>query len=511
MRRYDAPDGKLYLETIFPLFWVEQKAGWSSIPAAIPTYLRIRDVHKRAVEFILDLDVHKLELQRQRLAEHLATNEREWRLRLDEIERLMRRNGCKSDGLPLKQTSLKDDLNRGQILVADREKWIPLRDMLSGLRRRVFELTSLPIPTVGEAAQDTALELDHLIKEVDVLNARRIAHHNAKSLKETDIGSLERRIKSLAEDLQKNQDVQKLQRFAGTVSDLSPDRCPTCEQSLHDILLAQDALTAVMPIEDNIRYLRSELKMFENILKRETESIQAINNATSSMDRELSELYDRIRTLRTDLISPNISPSLAAVEERVRIENRLKDLQEAQTAFDESVDHLRSLADVCESLLKLQAALPSDKLSKSDTQKLSWLSAAIRVLAREFNFTTFNPSEISVSEDTYRPQKEGFEIGFETSASDAIRLKWAYQLGLLELEAAERTNHPGILIFDEPRQQSSAKVSFEGLLKRAAQAKERGQQVIFSTSEELENLERLTATLDCTRLFFDGYIVKSIS
>ena len=40
VRRYDGPDVKLYLETIFPLFWVEQKVGWSAIPAAIPTYFR---------------------------------------------------------------------------------------------------------------------------------------------------------------------------------------------------------------------------------------------------------------------------------------------------------------------------------------------------------------------------------------------------------------------------------------------------------------------------------------
>lgn len=72
--KYDSPDGKLLLETVFPLFWVEQKMGWSSIPAAIPTYMRIREVHKRAVEFILDLQVHKLELERQHLKERLEGN-----------------------------------------------------------------------------------------------------------------------------------------------------------------------------------------------------------------------------------------------------------------------------------------------------------------------------------------------------------------------------------------------------------------------------------------------------
>ncbi len=40
VRRYKSPETKLYLETVFPLFWVEQKFGWSAIPAAIPTYMR---------------------------------------------------------------------------------------------------------------------------------------------------------------------------------------------------------------------------------------------------------------------------------------------------------------------------------------------------------------------------------------------------------------------------------------------------------------------------------------
>ena len=99
---------------------------------------------------------------------------------------------------------------------------------------------------------------------------------------------------------------------------------------------------------------------------------------------------------------------------------------------------------------------------------------------------------------------------FETSASDAIRLKWAYQLSLLELADERKTNHPGLLIFDEPRQQSSSKVSFESLLKRASGSKGRKQQVIFSTSEDLETLRRITGTLDCSEVIFPGYILQKL-
>ena len=102
------------------------------------------------------------------------------------------------------------------------------------------------------------------------------------------------------------------------------------------------------------------------------------------------------------------------------------------------------------------------------------------------------------------------EVGIAQGGGHAIRLKWAYQLGLLELGGVEPTNHPGMLLFDEPRQQSSAKVSFESLLSRVASARKRNQQVIFSTSDELQDVQRITADLDCERYFFPGYIIKPI-
>ena len=131
--------------------------------------------------------------------------------------------------------------------------------------------------------------------------------------------------------------------------------------------------------------------------------------------------------------------------------------------------------------------------------------------AEDFGFSTFSPSDLSISEDSYKPEKEGFEIGFETSASDSIRLKWAYQMGLLELVGDTQINHPGLLVFDEPHQQSSSRPSFENLLKSAADAKMRHQQVIFSTSEDIEVLKSITAEVDCKEKIFPGYILQKLS
>jgi hypothetical protein len=66
---YDGRTSPLYLETIFPLFFVEQKRGWAGIQAQIPTYLRIRDVGRRNVEFVLALSGGDLVAERQLLQE----------------------------------------------------------------------------------------------------------------------------------------------------------------------------------------------------------------------------------------------------------------------------------------------------------------------------------------------------------------------------------------------------------------------------------------------------------
>ncbi len=188
----------------------------------------------------------------------------------------------------------------------------------------------------------------------------------------------------------------------------------------------------------------------------------------------------------------------------------MRDLEALQAIFDDAMDRLRALQDVYAALLKERAEIPAEKLSQRDRDKLARLTALVQSQARDFGFSTFSPFELSISEDSYRPEKEGFEIGFETSASDAIRLKWAYQLSLLELANEKRTNHPGMLLFDEPRQQSSSRPSFQNLLSRAAGARKRDQQVIFSTSEDLETLKGITANIECKEVIFPGYILQKL-
>ncbi|WP_421566532.1 hypothetical protein [Ochrobactrum sp. EDr1-4] len=511
VRGYEKEDIKLYLETVFPLFWVEQKSGWSSIPAAIPTYFRIREVHKRAVEFIAGLEAYELERKREQLNQRINVLTSRWETNWQELSQFLNRSASRIEALSKKPVTDLNAITSGFVSVATQGGWTPLDEYLRSLRYEHDSISQAEVPIVSDNVPAIEAKLAEVLTQVERLNVQRLSFNALRQVKLADVDALTRRIHALREDLQKNQDVQKLQRFSGVQWSLSPDRCPTCEQGLQDTLLSQNALASIMPIEDNVSYIKSEIKMFEDILRREEEENQDREGLVSQLNRDLSEAYTAIRTLRADLVAPATSVSASAIEERILIEQKIKDFSELQSLFDGAVNGFSDLSKQYTALLKERNALPDDELSDSDKAKLNRLSELLRAQAQQFGFKTFRPDDLAISLDTYRPEVEGFEIGFETSASDAIRLKWAYQLGLLELAALNITNHPGVLVFDEPRQQSSSKVSFEQLLRRAAKSKDRGQQVIFSTSEDLSILEPIIGEIECTKIILKGHVLQPIS
>ena len=354
--------------------------------------------------------------------------------------------------------------------------------------------------------------------ELDRLTARSLEEHRHRSTlfrtRQAELAQLEaidRRLAALEEDLQKNLDAQKLRNFGSTVSEVfAADHCPTCTQPIQDTLLAQKASARVMPIGDNIEYIRSQRAIFRRMRKQTENSTSKLERSFAIATSAANETSARLRALRQEIVAPSQGPSIAALEQRLRIETKLHALEDVEQRFEQQKAELIALADNHNRIVSGLDALPNDRLTKDDNAKLELWARLVREQVGDYGFTTFPAGEIEISPDNYRPQKEGFEIGFELSASDAIRLKWAYQLGLLELSRTTATNHPGFVIFDEPRQQETAKVSFHNLLRRSATSKKFDQQVIFATSEDRGQLAAAVKGIEHHLIPFDGPIIRRI-
>ena len=93
---------------------------------------------------------------------------------------------------------------------------------------------------------------------------------------------------------------------------------------------------------------------------------------------------------------------------------------------------------------------------------------------------------VRISSGNYEPEASGVNLGADVSASDLIRLHWAYLLGLLEVGTRPTGNHPGLLILDEPQQQSVEESSFREMLRHAQG--EKNCQIIITTSHERKTI-----------------------
>ncbi len=267
-----------------------------------------------------------------------------------------------------------------------------------------------------------------------------------------------------------------------------------------------------MPVEQNIEYIRAQRGIFQRLSSQAAAAIEELDRQLAAATNEVNKSSSRLRALKNDLVTASGTPSIATLEERIRAEARLSALEDALQRFEQQKSALVILAREHAEILSTRGELPTDKeLSDKDKEKLIRMEALIREQATSYGFSTFPPSELEISQESYKPQREGFEIGFEMSASDTIQLKWAYQLALLEVARTLETHHAGLVIFDEPQQQKTAKVSFKKLLDRAASARLSGQQVIFATSEDRDQLEAFLVDVDCHFLAFDKPIVRRLT
>lgn len=328
------------------------------------------------------------------------------------------------------------------------------------------------------------------------------------------------RISSLKEDLVQNQDSLKLKKFGSILGEsVSVETCPTCHQGLEHELLP-DAKTSAMGLEENIVFIKSQLKLYEALAANAEVDLKAAVTLMKSLREEMEAIRSGIRAVKADLVRPGATLSRADVERAVRLGGKLASWKQQEESVAEELDQFKELASLWVEVRGQLSDLGTAELSRSDRRKHLALQATIQSLLKEFNFTTFEPQEITISETDFRPQvlrraDDGElverEIGFEVSASDGIRLKWAYYLSILIVCRDLGGNHIGFLIFDEPGQQQMKEVDLSAMLQWVARNVSDRMQVNISTSEQRDRVRSALDGSVATLREFEGYVLKPIS
>lgn len=500
----------LYLECIFPLVVIEQKHGWSGIQSRMPTHFGIKEPGRRAIEFMLDLQQYRAEMERHQLEQRAADLKIEWGGAVGEYLQAARGAGGVARDVPMAPISDWPPAAPPQILISKETAFTTLDQSLAEARAELKKLEQEEIPRVEQISLELAKEL--AAAEQEVLRLELFVERLGGDLEadRAQEASLEERLQALQEDLRHNRDIVRL-RNLGSALQLATmkEQCPTCGQHVSDSLVVQVAET--MSVEENIALLEEQTATFL-AMRADTQRVVTVREARLRATRErLDELRGKVRAQRRALSSDGRAPSEAAIRARLHLEQRIRILQAQR---DDARRALTRLGELAGMWLELQTALKRRReaeLAAGDERKLGALETSFVEQLTEYGFRSIPPHDLHISRTTYRPEHDGFDLGFDLSASDMIRSIWAYLNGLLEVSRHEATKHPGLLILDEPRQQSTSPVSFATFLRRASRASEFGQQVIFATSEETTALATSLSDVPHSLISIAGRILKPVA
>ncbi|WP_291794775.1 AAA family ATPase [Brevibacterium sp.] len=489
--RMDGSEGPLYLETLFPYFYVEQKHGWAGVQARIPTYLGIRDVGKRSAEYLLGLESLERILQRQRVRSSLSELEADWQGAVSKLSEAARVSRVVIQNLPKKIS--QDTAQEGMVpQVVLNDEWKDLAQAVTILRAELAQLEASPVPTAGSSAREIESNLqriEHSLRQALAVSAS-IAEEREELERQNQ--QTQQRLEALQEDLQKHKDTQVLEKLGAqhAHSLLAESVCPTCHQHLED---GADISPHAMSSTESIKFIEQQISTFKNVHRDHQRVIVAMRAREQSLATEIHDYRAAIRAARDTLKAPNSTPSVADIAHRLRLESRIEELDDLRGTMEISRSEVERLRSRWVQQRELLMSLEKDDLSPADRERIGRLQHSVRTQLTSYRFQSLDPSEIEIDGTTYKPVHEGFDLGFDLSASDMIRLIWAYHFGMLEVGQEAGGRHLGLLIFDEPRQQDAAKESYAALLAHASKAGKEGAQVVFATSEPDDSLQDLLA------------------
>jgi hypothetical protein len=480
--RFNDVDCPLYLETIFPLIYVEQKLAWGRIPARYPTWFGIRDLGRRTVEFLLGLDAYATAIERRAVQDEIERIRREWLNTASHAQKVASAIAGTVRGIPREPVAAWPPEVPPTISVMHRSEWVLLSAHLEGLRQRLAELQAAVIPSAQVAEPRLRSEL--IEAEEQLSDRERIIGLllNRIEAEKSEAESLQQRIDAINDDLRKYKDVRKIRRLGSTDEpEAAKGHCPTCHQELADSLLDTGRRAMPMSVDQNVSFYEEQIELFTAVHANALVSIDSAEKEVLGHRAEVNSLRDRIRTMRETLVSPANTPSIESVTERVRLEQRISVLEGVQLEFADSMSDLAQLASDWREVQERRARLPKGALSESDERKLGNFQSAFHRQLIMYRMGSVSVNDLRISQASYEPEMAGLNLGADVSASDLIRLQWAYLLGLLEV-GTPSGNHPGLLILDEPQQQSVEEGSFRAMLEYAA--KINNTQVIIATSHE---------------------------
>lgn len=442
---------KLYLQLIFSAMFIEQKHGWADILSGMPV-LGIRESKKRVLEFIINLDTLENEKKKDYLRTRESSIRDEWGTIIKEIILLSGRESCSTHNIPVHPQILTDE---DVLEMSIKKEDLRLNEYVDVLRERYIQLSVLK-PKIIDNFDEIQKELN--ATEISIEEFEREIYKN-RSLLHSENSSIEKitnNLEIIEADIRNNKDAARLRDLGSEVSLMtSEDICPVCHQSIQDTLIPNSSDMKFMSVDENIRHLTAQKEMLDFAKNSHLRKCTTLKMRNDQLENGLFTLRSLAKSLRNDLYSINENISETVIHKRLQLDSEITSLDRLNIMFVNQKSRLVELSDDWQMILDEKAKLPKKKLTELDEKKIKTLRNYFVFNLTNFGYkSVFNLNTVEISLDSYLPVIEGFDMKFDSSASDNIRAIWAFVIALLQTSNSMSGNHPGVLIFDEPAQHS---------------------------------------------------------
>lgn len=493
----DGNERKLYLQIIFSAMFIEQKHGWADILSGMPIF-GIKESKKRVVEFLLNLDTMKNERERVRLRSVKAQIEKEWEKGIETFQYRVLSQGGTVINLPLHPRVLNDnDYLRIAVLSEADES---INDAVARLQEQ-YDAVCLLKPRVIDNFEELNQELSETVQSIHRLEKDETRIVKELFYESEAIQRLEKDISLVDADIRNNNDAARLQNFGSDNStDICSNICPVCKQKIHDNMILAESNFVFMDIEANILHLKEQKKMLVFTLSNHQKRKGQLEQEKIHLSADILALRRLAQALRSDLyMTTDADSSEAIMLKKIELSRKIENLKKLQEELDLFLLNLHSLSEQWGIYLENKAKLPKQDKSDADVEKIRLLKTKFIENLKHYNYSSLPDFDaIDISEESLLPTIDGFDMKFDSSASDGIRVIWAFTMALLQVSFEKNGNHPGIIILDEPAQQSIVPQDMDSFIKSTALLRTDSQVIMAITlnSHELiqiiDNLEQGT-------------------
>lgn len=457
---------KLYLQVIFSGLFIEQKHGWGDIFSGMP-YFGIRDAKKRVVEFLLGLDTFKNEREKNRLKSIKDAIISEWKNIFDDINRNAIRESCSVSGLPIQPKIMNDnDYKVIAVTTVDKKS---LENAISELQEEHDSIKCLK-PRNIDNFDSLNKELQTISETIDSFEQKASECHEQIILSRSAVAQAERSLEIVTRDLRNNKDAAKLQSMGSVVGcKISENICPTCNQKIDDSLLHLGNDIPIMSIEENIRHLEGQKSVLEFTRDSHKTNIEQLSVVKNDLQARLVTLRRLAQTIRSDIYSTETEWSEFVVQKLVETESKIREYVQLQSFIEQKLEEIRKLSDRWKKYKEEYEKLPKKEVSDLEAEVIRTFKNNFVNNLRKYKYKSAPDIDaVDIPVETCLPLIDGFDMKFDSSASDGIRVIWAFTMALLQVSIEKNGNHPGIIIFDEPAQQSIVPQDMDSFIKSTA-------------------------------------------